>query len=136
MGGFFLLAYLVITAPSALTVVFALAVPVPWLACFFDGFHIRRRINADETVEDGVGNILSGILRNKKLSLILLVIITIAWNIAGVAFELTRRVVPILLLVLVMHVIFRKKIPLNKGLFSLQDELFYPPRDFGGGVNF
>lgn len=112
MCGFFLIVYLTATAfTSALTIFFALSIPVFWITCFFDGFHIRRRINYGEPVQDGVGNILNAIFRNKVISAILLVVIAIALagNFLGVAVDILRRAVPIILLVLALYIIFRKK---------------------------
>jgi hypothetical protein len=115
MSGFFLLIYLLITSFTggaiALGILFSLSLPVLWFACFFDGFHIRRRINDGEVVEDGIGDVLSSLFRNKTLALILLIIIGIAFagTILGVAAELIRRAVPVILVVFALYVIFRKR---------------------------
>lgn len=109
MCGFFMLIYLMISSP--MTLLFALGIPIFWITCFFDGFGIRRRINAGEEVEDGVGEILNGILRNKTLAVVLLIIIGLAFagSILGFAASLIRRVLPALLVIFALYVIFRKK---------------------------
>ena len=112
MCGFFMLIYLVVTISGVMfTLLFALMIPILWLTCLFDGFHIRRRINSGEVVEDGVGDILSNVLRNKTLTLAILIVITLAFagSIIGFAVELIRRAVPILLIALALYIIFRRK---------------------------
>jgi len=107
MCGFFLSIYLVTT----LHWIFSFAIPIIWFTCFFDGFHIRRRINYGEHVEDGIGDILNSLLRNKPLAIALLAIVGIAFagNILGFAAQLIARAVPILLIILALYIIFRKK---------------------------
>jgi hypothetical protein len=98
-------------APWSLTGIFAFAIPVLWFTCFFAGFNTRRRINAGEHVEDGVGDIINGLLRNKTLALAILVIVGIAFagTFLDIATEFVRRAVPILLVIIALYVIFRKK---------------------------
>ena len=68
LAGFFLLIYL--TAQFSfwpLSLIFGLSFPVYILACIFDAFNIRRRINAGETVNDDIDGILKFIKRNKHI---------------------------------------------------------------------
>jgi len=112
MSGFFMLIYLTITVSGVpFTMFFALMIPILWLTCLFDGFHIRRRINAGEAVDDGVGDVLSSALRNRRLALIVLIIIGLAFagNIFGFAADIMRRAVPLLLIALALYIIFRRK---------------------------
>lgn len=111
MSGFFMLIFLTITSSGALTLMFALMIPILWMTCLFDGFHIRRRINAGEVVDDGVGDILNSALRNRRLALVFLIIFAIAFagNILGFAAEIVRRAVPLLLIALALYIIFRRK---------------------------
>ena len=113
MCGFFLLAYLMITnsAYSSAALFLGISIFIFWITCIFDGFSIRRRINNGETVEDGIGKILNSILSNKKLTFAVLVILVLAFagNIAGAAFGILRRVLPLAFVALVLYIIFRKK---------------------------
>ena len=110
MCGFFLLIYLTVTAFWPLSLLFGLALPVVYIVCFFDGFRIALRINAGEEVEDGVGDVLNGLLRNKKLTMILLIIIGLAFagNIFSFAVNLVRRAVPVLVIALALYIILKK----------------------------
>lgn len=69
LSGFFLLVFLTAQFSGAwpLNLVFGLMFPVLVLFSIFDGFHIRRRINAGETVNDDVDDILNFIRRNKHI---------------------------------------------------------------------
>ena len=108
MCGFFLLIYLMTTALPTLPIVFTFVTYV--IACFFDGFNIRRKINAGIPVEDGVGDVLNGILNNKTLMVVILVFIALAFagSIIGFAVELIRRAVPLLLVLLALYIIFKR----------------------------
>jgi hypothetical protein len=107
MCGFFLLIYLIVLFSFPFNILAAFAIPVYWITCFFDGFHIRRRINSGEIVEDGIGSILSGMLRNKTLTAIFLIIIAIA--ILGFLFEILKAAMPILLVIFALYLIFIRK---------------------------
>jgi hypothetical protein len=105
MCGFFLIIYLMVV--TSFTLLFALVIPVFWLTCVFDGFHVRRRMNAGENVEDGIGDILSSLLSNKFLTAAVLVIIAVA--VLGFVIEILSRIVPLLLIVFALYLIFRRK---------------------------
>jgi hypothetical protein len=107
MCGFFLLIYLTIVISVPMKMLFVFAIPVLYFTCFFDGFNLRRRINSGENVDDGVGDIIGGILRNKFLTAAFLIIIALAM--LGFVFELLRRIAPALLVILALYIIFRKK---------------------------
>jgi len=117
MCGFFLLIYLMVTSfmvssvSVGFSLLFVLAIPVYILTIFFDGFNVRSRINAGEVVADGISNVLNGLLRNKVLMVVLLAVIVIAFagSLFGIAVEVTRRALPILLVCLGLYVIFRRK---------------------------
>lgn len=112
MCGFFLLIYLTVTAFAfPLAALLALTIPVYWFTCLFDGFHTRRRINSGETVEDGVGDVLNGVLRNKALAIAILVLIVLAFagSFFGIAVELVRLAVPMLLIALALLLIFNRR---------------------------
>jgi len=107
MCGFFLLIYLVASLKFPFLMLAAFAIPIYWFTCFFDGFNIRRRINSGEIVEDGIGNILGAMLRNKFLTAFFLIIIAIA--ILGFLFEILSRFLPIALILFALYLIFFRK---------------------------
>jgi len=114
MCGFFLLIYMTIVATSGLmTTLFALAIPVLVLTVIFDGFNIRRRINAGEVVQDGISDVLGTVLRNKPLTIAILAIIVLAFagRIFGVVFNLIGVAIPVLAIVFGLYLIFRRKPP-------------------------
>ena len=111
MCGFFMLVYLVVvfaTSSSPLMLLIpAFAIPIFWVTIFFDGFHIRRRINSGEIVEDGIGNILGGMLKNKFLTIIFFIIIALA--ILGFVFKILEPLLPFLLIGFAIYLIFVRK---------------------------
>jgi len=114
MCGFFLLIYMVATVSfTPFRMLFAFGIPVFWLTVIFDGFNLRRRINAGEAVQDGISDILSVILRNKGLALAILAIIaiTFAGRIFGVIFSILSVAIPVLVVAFGLYVLFRRKTP-------------------------
>ncbi|MCL1883616.1 MAG: hypothetical protein FWF81_07695 [Defluviitaleaceae bacterium] len=112
MCGFFLLIYLMIVVSGIpATALFALSLPVLWLTCFFDSFNIRRKINAGDLVEDGVSDIINGVLRNKPLAIGILVVAAMVFmgTIAGFMAGILQRAVPLLLVLLALYIIFKRK---------------------------
>ena len=116
MCGFFLIIYMIVSASAVpVIVLLALSLPVYSLTCVFDGFNIRRRINAGEHVEDGISDILDGILRNKKLMLVIFVVIAInfAWRILGIGLviisHLINFAIPLAIIALVVYMIMKSK---------------------------
>ena len=94
-----------------LGMLFVFAIPVLWLACTFDGFRIRARINAGETVTDNVDEIVAFIRRNGKLLIGLLIFLLLANTIGAVLPGILMRlwrVVPILIAVWAVMMIIRK----------------------------
>ena len=112
MLAFFFLIFLLTTGLGTMaTVLIGLSFPVIYLACIFDSFCIRRRINTGEVVEDGVGSIVNSLLSNKKLCMLLLVVLTVifAGSILGFALRLLRTIIPVLIIAFGIYVIFRRK---------------------------
>jgi hypothetical protein len=102
MCGFFLLVY-----AATVSWLFALAIPVLWLTVFFDGFHLRRKINAGERVDDGVGDVLGSILRNKTFAIVILIIIALAF--LSFVIELISRIIVPIIVIFALYIIFKKK---------------------------
>ena len=113
MSGFFLLIYMVSVAPWRLTTLFAFGIPILFITCIFDGFSIRRRINAGEAVPDGVGDFISTMLHNKVVTLIILGILlfTFVGSMLDIAFNAIPRIGVLLIIGLVLYVVFRRKPP-------------------------
>lgn len=112
MLGFFFLIFLLTTGLGTMANVFiGLSFPVIYITCIFDSFSIRRRLVNGEIVEDGVGSIVNALLANKKLCMLLLLVLTIifAGSILGFAIRLLRAVVPVLIIAFGLYVIFRRK---------------------------
>jgi hypothetical protein len=111
MCGFFLLIFMTATSSWPFTMLFSLAIPVYVLTCIFDGFNIRRRINAGEVIYDNVGDILGGIFRNKTVTLVVLGILMLAFvgNLLGFAMAVLRRAIPIIVIGFIVYVIVKRK---------------------------
>lgn len=114
MSGFFLLVYLMAQFHAwPLSLIFGLSFPVYMLACIFDGFHIRRRINAGEAVSDDVDDILNFFKRNKRLIISLLVLVlalTLVNTLFG-AFYLPfplKRYLPVIIIGLGLYILFKR----------------------------
>jgi len=113
MCGFFLLIYVAIGANFPLALLLWLAVPVFYISSFFDGFNVRRRINAGEAVRDDVGDALNGIIGNKFLRTLVLAVVAIVLIVSVFGFAATvisRLFVP-LIIVFVLYIILKKKPP-------------------------
>ena len=94
-----------------LGMVFVFAIPVLWLSCTFDGFRIRARINAGETVTDNVDEIVAFVRRNGKVLVVLLLLLLLANTLGAVLPGILRvlwRVVPILIAVWAVLAIVKK----------------------------
>ena len=114
MCGFFLIIYMIATASFfPLRLLFIFGLPVFMLTCIFDGFNLRRRINAGIPVEDGISDVLNTILRNKTLTLAILaiIVITFAGRILGFAFGLISSLIPLLIIGFGLYVILRRRPP-------------------------
>jgi hypothetical protein len=109
MCGFFILIYLIVALSfsNMLVLIPSFALPVYMITVFFDGFNIRRRINSGEIVEDGIGNILGAMLRNKFLTTFFFVLIAIA--ILGIIFSVLMALLPFVLICFAIYLIFVRK---------------------------
>ena len=114
MGTFFGIIYLMSQIGGGLTVLFAFSIPVLILACIFDGFRIRTRINAGEVITDNIDDVTSFIRRN-RIVIVGFLLILIAINLAGAILPwlvgLLRRAIPILLAVWVISALLKKPKP-------------------------
>ena len=73
LSSFFLSSYLATALNEPL---FGLIIPIMWVTCAFDAFHIRRRMIAGEDVPDSVDDIL-GFLHKYKAAIILFFVIVL-----------------------------------------------------------
>ena len=113
MCGFFLLIFVAIGSSFPLALLLWLAVPVFYISSFFDGFNVRRRINAGEVVRDDVGDALNGIISNKFLRTLVLVVIAIVLivNVVGFASVIISRLFVPLIIVFILYIILKRKPP-------------------------
>jgi len=111
--GFFLLIYLVSVSGGPLTVLFALALPVYWLTCAFDGFNIRRRIKAGEAVDDSIEGAISFLRSNKYILWILIALVglSILGTVVAMVMRLVVWLMPIAIISLGLYLLFRGKGP-------------------------
>jgi len=111
MSMFFLIIFLITTASMPLTLFLALTLGVVYLASFFDGFKVRRRINDGETVADDVGDAFGFILKNRTARTIFLVAITVMVlvNVIGFAIQVINAVLLVLLIAFVIYLFVRKR---------------------------
>ena len=112
MIGFFFLVFLLssgISEPALTFVIFS--IPVLYFVCIFDSFSICRRINAGETVEDGIGSIINNLLSNKKLCVVLFIVLAIIFTstILGFVLQVLRAVLPVMIIAFGLYLIFRRK---------------------------
>jgi len=115
MCGFFLLIFMITAAFTSgswmIGLMLSLMMPVYILTCIFDGFNIRRRLNAGEFISDDMSGVIQSILQNRTLTIIILalIVITFAGTILGVAFSIIRRLIPLAIIVFGLYVVFRRK---------------------------
>jgi hypothetical protein len=112
MGGFFLLIYLTATFTFwPFSLIFGLSIPIYWLACAFDGFHIRRRMNAGEIVNDDVDDVIGFIKRNKRL-IVAFAALLLALALASSMFSMlpspVSRWLPVIVVALGLYVLLKK----------------------------
>ena len=111
MSAFFGTIYIASQIGGGLAVLFVFSIPVLWMACVFDGFRIRARINAGEVVTDNIDDVTSFIGRNRLVLagiLIILVAINIMGSILPWIVGLLRRAIPILIAIWVICTLFKK----------------------------
>jgi len=113
MSCFFLLIFMVSSTNMPLQLMLIFAIPVVAIASFFDGFNLRRRINAGEEVRDDIGDSLNGILQNKFLCTLILVVIavTLIITVLGVAITIITKLFPLLVVGLGVYIIVKRKPP-------------------------
>ena len=90
---------------------FVFALPVIYLSSMMDGINLYHRINAGEAVRDDVGETLNGVLRNRTLRTIILVIVAVALlaQIVGWLLSVFISIVPILAIGFIVYIIARRR---------------------------
>ena len=113
MCGFFLLIYVAIGSSFPLALLLWLALPVFYISSFFDGFNVRRRINAGEIVRDDIGDALNGIINNKFLRTLVLAVVALVLivNVMGFAATVISRLFVPLVIVFILYVVLKRKPP-------------------------
>jgi len=113
MSCFFLLIFMVSSTNMPLQLMLIFAIPVVAITSFFDGFNLRRRINAGEEVRDDIGDALNSILQNKFLCTLILVVIaiTIIVTVLNIAISIISSLFPLLVVGLGIYIIVKRKPP-------------------------
>jgi len=118
MCGFFLLIFMitVLSGTSMLLVVFALIIYV--LTSVFDGFNIRRRINAGESITDNLDDMLGGLFRNKLFTFVIFVLLALVFLgglFSSVASFLSGSVINVIvwiaIILIIVKVVSKKRTP-------------------------
>jgi len=111
--GFFLIIYFIGVSNMPLTLLFGLALPVYILTCIFDGFNIRRRINAGEAVGDNIDGVILFLKRNKVVAGVLLAIIgfSVLGTVMGIFISVIRWLMPFVIIGLGLYLLVRHKNP-------------------------
>ena len=115
MLAFFGVLYVAIQFFSAgtwqLGLLFILILPVLILACVFDGFRLRNRINAGEIVTDNIDDIVDFVRRNRVILIGLLLLLVAVHVMGGVLpwlFQWLRNIVLLVIAVWAIRALFRK----------------------------
>ena len=115
MAGFFLLIFFIAGSsfPFSMLLVFSLVVLI--FSSIFDGFNVRRRLNAGEAVRDDVGDVVNSVISNKFLRTIIFVIIAILLivSVLQIATAIIGRLLPLLVIGLVIFIVIKRKPPLR-----------------------
>jgi len=111
--GFFLMIYFIGVSSMPLTLLFGLAMPIYVLTCIFDGFNIRRRINAGEPVADNIDEVVNFLRRNKYVGWILLAIVglSVLGSVVGIFFRLVGWLMPLVIIVAGVYLLLKRKNP-------------------------
>ena len=111
MCGFFFLIYMIAAVPRGMTLPVVFAFVIFILTCIFDGFHIRRRINAGEAVGDDISEIIGSVLKNKMLCLIIFVMLGILFlgAVFGIVSSLLSNIPLLFLIGFGLYIIFRRR---------------------------
>jgi hypothetical protein len=120
MAAFFGLIYMIIQLGMSNTwplgVIFIFAIPILWLACTFDGFRLRERMNRGEVVTDNIDDIIAFVRRNRVLLTGLLLLFLAVHVLGGILpglLRLLRIVIPVVIAVWAIRTLFRKPKPPN-----------------------
>ena len=110
MSCFFLLIFMVSSTNMPLQLMVIFAIPVVVIASFFDGFNLRRRINAGEEVRDEIGDVLNSILQNKFLCTLILIVIavTLIVTVLNIAISVISSLFPLLVVGLGVYILVKR----------------------------
>ena len=113
MSGFFLIIFLLANAFWPFNLLLGLTIPVYVLTVFFDGFNVRRRLNAGEAVRDDIGDTLNSILGNKTARTLILAALAVVLlvSVLGLAVAIIGKLIPIIVIVGGLYLLFRRRPP-------------------------
>lgn len=115
MCGFFLVIFMLSWSSFPISLFLGLSLPVLVIASAFDGFNIRRRINAGQAVSDDVGDLVQSVLANKNLRTMIIVALAImlAFSVLNIAMAIISRLLPILVIALGAYILIKRKPPVE-----------------------
>jgi len=113
LTGFFLIIYFTGVSSWPVTMLFGFALPIFALTCLFDGFNIRRRINAGELVSDNIDEVINFLRRNKCIAWILMAIVafSVLGSVVGIFIRLISWLMPSIIIVFGLYLLLRRKNP-------------------------
>jgi hypothetical protein len=116
LSGFFLLIFMGnVFNVWPINMIFWFALPVFMIVCIFDGFNIRRKMNAGLPVSDDVDDIVMFLKRNKSLIvgfLVLLVALSVFHAVLSPLTYSLRRWLPVIVVSLGLYMLMKR--PKNK----------------------
>jgi len=92
---------------GGLGLIFLFAIPVLILVSIFDGFNLRRRINAGEEITDNVDDIVNFVRRNRTMIIAFLLLLAVI-GVIGSILPWLIRIVPIVIAIWALLVLVRK----------------------------
>jgi hypothetical protein len=112
MSGFFLIIFMGnIFNIQPMSMIFWFALPVYMIACIFDGFSIRRKLNAGLPVSDDVDDIVNFLKRNKRLIIgffVLMIALSVFHAVLSPLTYSLRRWLPVIVVSLGLYVMMKR----------------------------
>jgi len=106
MSAFFGLIFM-ISQLSGVFNILAFAIPILVITCIFDGFNVRRRINAGEEISDSIDDIITAIKRHKRIIVSFLILMVVVY-VVGSMLPFLGRFIPIIFIVWAVLTFFSK----------------------------
>jgi len=107
MSVFFGLIFMTTQLSGGLGRIFAFAIPILILACIFDGFNLRRRINLGEVIDDSLDEVVNSIRRNRRVVVSLLLLLIVVHVVVSML-PFLMNILPIVLVIWAVLTFFSK----------------------------